>query len=59
MSYVHTLVRVKSVSEEVTQEVFLRVYRARGRYTQEAKFTTWLWTIARNLAIDHLAAAAR
>lgn len=54
MSYVRNMVRDNSVTEEVTQEVFLRVYRARARYNSSAKFSTWLWTIARNCALDHL-----
>jgi RNA polymerase sigma-70 factor, ECF subfamily len=54
MSYAFHIVRNQAVAEEVTQETFLRVYRARESYTSEAKFSTWLWTIARNVALDHL-----
>ncbi len=36
-------------AEEVAQEVFLRVHRARGRWEPRARFTTWLYTIAQNL----------
>jgi RNA polymerase sigma-70 factor, ECF subfamily len=54
MSYVSALVRNESVAEEVTQEVFLRVYRTRETYRAEAKFSTWLWTITRNACLDHL-----
>lgn len=39
-------------AEELLQEVFLRVVRAKARYVQTAKFTTWLYTIARNLCVD-------
>ncbi|MGB1698622.1 MAG: RNA polymerase sigma factor [Nannocystaceae bacterium] len=39
-------------AEELLQEVFLRVIRARERYVVTAKFTTWVYTIARNIAID-------
>jgi RNA polymerase sigma-70 factor (ECF subfamily) len=42
-----------SVAEELAQEVFLRVYRARTTYTADAKFTTWLYRIAMNLAMNH------
>ena len=38
------------VAEDLTQEVFLRVYRARQTYRPTAKFITWLFTIAHNLA---------
>lgn len=38
------------VAEDLTQEVFLRIYRARSRYVPGAKFSTWLFTIAGNVA---------
>ncbi len=38
------------VAEDLTQDVFLRVYRSRGRYVPGAKFSTWLFTIAGNVA---------
>jgi RNA polymerase sigma-70 factor (ECF subfamily) len=45
-------VRNQSRAEELLQEVFLRVVRARSRYEASAKFTTWLYSIARNLCVD-------
>ena len=45
--------RRKDTAEELLQEVFLRVVRRAGSYQRKAKFTTWLYTIARNLCIDH------
>jgi RNA polymerase sigma-70 factor (ECF subfamily) len=54
MSFLIQMVRQKSVAEELTQEVFLRVYRSRAAYDRQAKFSTWIWTIARNLAYDSL-----
>jgi RNA polymerase sigma-70 factor (ECF subfamily) len=41
-----------ATAEDLAQEVFLRVYRARGRYEPSAKFTTWIHTIANNVASD-------
>ncbi len=41
-------------AEDLAQEVFLRVYRTRERYTPKAKFSTWLFTIANNLALNAL-----
>jgi RNA polymerase sigma-70 factor (ECF subfamily) len=42
-----------STAEELAQEVFLRVYRSRTGYEPSAKFTTWLYRIATNLAVNH------
>ena len=41
-------------AEDLAQEVFLRVYRTRAKYTPKAKFATWLFTIANNLALNAL-----
>ncbi|MFZ5434034.1 MAG: RNA polymerase sigma factor [Calditrichota bacterium] len=41
-------------SEDIVQETFLRVYRNRHRYHQVAKFSTWIYTIASNLAKTEL-----
>jgi RNA polymerase sigma-70 factor (ECF subfamily) len=54
---VHFLYRMTqnyAVAEELAQEVFLRVYRARGTYEPTAKFTTWLFRIATHLALNAL-----
>jgi RNA polymerase sigma-70 factor (ECF subfamily) len=40
------------VAEDLAQEVFLRVYRARAEYAPSAKFTTWMFRIATNLALN-------
>lgn len=46
-------------AEDLAQEVFLRVYRARKGYRPRAKFSTWLFTIANNLALNHLRGKGR
>jgi RNA polymerase sigma-70 factor (ECF subfamily) len=46
-------------AEDLTQEVFLRIYRARKGYRPRAKFSTWLFTIANNLALNHLRGKGR
>ena len=51
--FLFRMVRNQAVAEELAQEVFLRVYRARDSYRAEAKFTTWLYRIATNLAVNH------
>ncbi len=48
------LVGVPARGEELAQEVFLQVYRARERYEPRAKFSTWLYTIAHNLCLNEL-----
>jgi RNA polymerase sigma-70 factor, ECF subfamily len=45
-------VHSRARAEELLQEVLLRVVRARNRYQRSAKFTTWVYTIARNLCVD-------
>jgi RNA polymerase sigma-70 factor, ECF subfamily len=42
-----------AAAEDLAQEVFLRVYRSRQSYEASAKFTTWLYRIATNLAVNH------
>lgn len=44
----------EALAEELAHEVFLKVYRTRESYEPKARFTTWLWTIARNAALDEL-----
>jgi RNA polymerase sigma-70 factor (ECF subfamily) len=52
LSYFVRMVRDQALAEDLTQEVFLRVYEARERYQPEARFTTWLYRIATNLALN-------
>jgi RNA polymerase sigma-70 factor (ECF subfamily) len=51
--FLFRMVRNQAVAEELAQEVFLRVYRARDSYRAEARFTTWLYRIATNLAVNN------
>jgi RNA polymerase sigma-70 factor (ECF subfamily) len=53
------LVRRRDLAEDLAQEVFLRVYRARKSYVPGAKFSTWLFTIANNVASNALRSRAR
>ena len=46
-------------AEDLCQEVFLRIYKARKGYRPKAKFSTWLFTIANNLALNHLRSKGR
>lgn len=53
--YRFVLRSVKSAgeAEELFQDIWMKVIEARGRYTVQAKFTTWLYTIAHNRLVDH------
>ena len=51
--FLFRMVHNQAVAEELAQEVFLRVYRSRESYRAEAKFSTWLYRIATNLAVNH------
>ena len=53
LSFMYRAVHNTSVAEELAQEVFLRVYRSRQTYNAEAKFSTWLYRIATNLAANY------
>lgn len=48
----HHLLGNREEAEDLAQEVFLRIYRNRLKYTPTAKFSTWLFTIANNLALN-------
>jgi len=50
--FMYRMVQNQAVSEELAQEVFLRVYRSRATYEPTAKFTTWLFRIATHLALN-------
>ena len=52
--FLYRMVQHQGVAEELGQEVFLRVYKARTSYEPTAKFTTWLFRIATHLALNWL-----
>ena len=54
VAVMHHLVGNAEEAEDLAQEVFLRVYRARKKYRPRAKFSTWLFTIAANLAKNEM-----
>ena len=53
VSFMYRMARNAAAAEDLAQEVFLRVYRSRQTYEASAKFTTWLYRIATNLAVNH------
>ena len=50
--YLYRMVQNEAVAEELSQEVFLRVYKSRENYQPAAKFTTWVFRIATHLALN-------
>lgn len=54
VNFLFRMIRDSATAEDLAQEVFLRVYRARRQYSPTAKFTTWLFRIATNLALNSI-----
>ena len=54
LRYLERMLRDAAAAEELVQEVFLRVHGARERYQPQARFSTWLYRIATNLALNEL-----
>jgi RNA polymerase sigma-70 factor (ECF subfamily) len=59
VTVLHHLIGNAEEAEDLAQEVFLRVYRSRKKYHPQAKFSTWLFTIANNLALNALRSRQR
>jgi RNA polymerase sigma-70 factor (ECF subfamily) len=53
VSFMYRMAHNSAAAEDLAQEVFLRVYRSRETYEPSAKFSTWLYRIATNLAVNH------
>jgi RNA polymerase sigma-70 factor (ECF subfamily) len=53
INFMFRMAHNSAAAEDLAQEVFLRVYRSRQNYEASAKFTTWLYRIATNLAVNH------
>src|SRR5258708_34796143 len=58
-NYVLRLVGDRALAEDLTQEVFLRVYQGLPRFSLRSKFTTWLFQVAKNRVLDELRAVER
>ena len=59
VAVMHHLIGDAAEAEDLAQEAFLRVYRSRKNYRPRSKFSTWLFTIANNLALNTLRARQR
>jgi RNA polymerase sigma-70 factor (ECF subfamily) len=53
VGFMYRMAHNAAAAEDLAQEVFLRIYRSRQTYEASAKFTTWLYRIATNLAVNH------
>jgi RNA polymerase sigma-70 factor (ECF subfamily) len=58
-NYVLRLVGDRALAEDLTQEVFLRVYQGLPRFSLRARFTTWLFQVTKNRVLDELRALER
>lgn len=54
LNFVYRYTNNRAVSEEIAQEVFIKVYQNQNKYEPKAKFQTWVFTIARNVSLNEL-----
>lgn len=54
LRFLERMVKERATAEELMQDTFIRVHEARDRYLPEARFSTWLFRIGRNLALNEL-----
>jgi len=54
VNFAYRFVRNRAVAEELAQDIFLKVYENAGNYAVQAKFTTWLYTIATNVCLNEV-----
>lgn len=54
LNFVHRFVGRRDIAEELTHEVFIKVYCSAGSYEPRARFRTWLFTIAKHLCLNEL-----
>ena len=59
MNFIFRTLRDENEAEDLAQTVFLQVFKSRSRYVRTAKFSTWLFTIARNLCLNELRRRSR
>jgi len=52
LNFIYRFLKDRQLAEDIAQETFFRVYRARETYKAGSKFSTWLYTIASNLSLD-------
>jgi RNA polymerase sigma-70 factor, ECF subfamily len=58
-NYVLRMVNDRALAEDLTQEIFLRIYQGLGGFSLRCRFTTWLFQVAKNRVLDELRARER
>jgi RNA polymerase sigma-70 factor (ECF subfamily) len=58
-NYVYRMVGDRPLAEDLTQDIFLRVYQGLGGFSLRCRFTTWLFQVAKNRVLDELRARER
>ena len=58
-NYIYRIVGDRALAEDLTQEVFVRVFQALPRFSLRCKFTTWLFQVTKNRVLDELRARER
>ncbi len=53
LNFIYRFIGSRSEAEDLTQEVFLRVYQEKDRYEPKSKFSTWLYKIVSDICIDY------
>jgi RNA polymerase sigma-70 factor (ECF subfamily) len=59
MNFIFSTLRDETEAEDVAQNTFVQVWKSRARYERTAKFSTWLFTIARNLCLNEIRRRSR
>ena len=54
LNFIYRYVGIREIAEDLTQEVFIKVYHNARSYVPKAKFSTWLFTVARNVSLNEL-----
>jgi RNA polymerase sigma-70 factor (ECF subfamily) len=54
LNFIYRYLQDKRIAEELTQEVFIRIYKSAGTYRPEAMFSTWIYRIATNICLNEL-----
>ena len=59
LNYLHRMVSDRALAEDLTQEVFIRVFQGLPKFSLRSKFTTWLFQVTKNRVLDELRANER